>query len=342
MKILMLLDKPLPDVRVEKEMSALRACGHGVDLWCARSPRETWFLRKLRHFPRILARYVAMRAPRATRPDAIHVHDLPLARAGFLLAKRWGARLVLDLHEVYPLALEAYAWRRGWRRWFVRIGAWWRYLRWACRKADHIITVSPACREQVVTNSGNSRDGSPNVPEDKITLVHNTPEPSLCSLYRSKSSGRFVVAYVGSLDTHRGVDMAREACKRVGAGFEVINGKPYLDAMREAAACDVGVIPQLKSLHTDIAVSNKLFEYMALGLPVVTTNTAETARIVRESQCGVVAEVSIDGLEKAFRELKTDPALRDSLGQNGRRAVEERWNWTRDAEALCNVYARLK
>ena len=75
------------------------------------------------------------------------------------------------------------------------------------------------------------------------------------------------------------------------------------------------------------AVPSKLYEAMASQKPVILVATGEAADIVRRYEAGIVVPPGdIEGLAQAVRTLYADPALRERLGANGRRAAEEHFD----------------
>lgn len=93
------------------------------------------------------------------------------------------------------------------------------------------------------------------------------------------------------------------------------------------AAADVVLV----TLRTYIpgAVPSKLYEAMASGRPVVLVGRDEAAEIVRENRAGLTVEPGdVDGLAQALRTLYVNPQLRQSLGENGRRAAQQRFDRT--------------
>jgi glycosyltransferase involved in cell wall biosynthesis len=108
----------------------------------------------------------------------------------------------------------------------------------------------------------------------------------------------------------------------------------HRDALRIIADADIGILPHRRCTHWDHTIPNKLFDYMAAGLPVVTSDAAPFARIVRESACGeVFASRDAADLARAVLALR-NPAVRARYGENGRRAVLERYNWEHDSVEL--------
>jgi glycosyltransferase involved in cell wall biosynthesis len=86
---------------------------------------------------------------------------------------------------------------------------------------------------------------------------------------------------------------------------------------------------------------NALFNALAAGKPVLTTNLGEIARIVREEKCGVIVEQPTpDKLAEAIKPLR-DPAFRAPMSINARRAAREKYNWDAAAATLLSVYQQL-
>jgi glycosyltransferase involved in cell wall biosynthesis len=70
----------------------------------------------------------------------------------------------------------------------------------------------------------------------------------------------------------------------------------------------------------------KLFDYMAAGKPIISTNLKEVGDIIRSNDCGLVAENWAE-FEVHLKRLYEDRALATKLGKNGRVAVEKYFNY---------------
>jgi glycosyltransferase involved in cell wall biosynthesis len=91
------------------------------------------------------------------------------------------------------------------------------------------------------------------------------------------------------------------------------------------AGGDVAIVP-LKAFIPG-AVPSKLYEAMAVGLPVILVASGEPAEIVKRHRAGIVVEPGdVSGLAEALRLLASNPALRRELGGNGRVAVERHYD----------------
>ncbi len=73
---------------------------------------------------------------------------------------------------------------------------------------------------------------------------------------------------------------------------------------------------------------NKLFESMAIGLPVIACNFGEIAKVVSEADCGLLADPDdVESVAEAIRTLAEHPEMKAKFSQNGRRSIEGRYRW---------------
>jgi glycosyltransferase involved in cell wall biosynthesis len=107
------------------------------------------------------------------------------------------------------------------------------------------------------------------------------------------------------------------------------------------ASCDAMVALYDLNVQTQhkYGMANKIFEAMMCGLPVITNIAHE---IVNDTKCGIIVEYGNEKqIEEAILNLKENPALRKRLGDNGRRAFLEKYNWTNMEEKLYKIYEEL-
>ncbi len=106
---------------------------------------------------------------------------------------------------------------------------------------------------------------------------------------------------------------------------------------------DLGIIAYLVNSFTNTTISNKLFHYMAAGLPVLSTDMAPTRRILEEVGCG--RTIPLDSTPQEIAEiilrLKNSPEERAAMGQRGRQAVLEKYNWAFDFGRALSSLERL-
>ncbi len=140
-----------------------------------------------------------------------------------------------------------------------------------------------------------------------------------------------------------GKDVAalKELAKRKGVpGKFVFTGfVDYKDVPAYIAAADVAVAPYdpagFKGMekHGFYFSPIKIFEYMACGKPVITSNVEIVRDLIKENECGIVAEPGdIEELADKIKFILNNPELREKLGKNGRKAVLEKYSWNHVVE----------
>lgn len=86
----------------------------------------------------------------------------------------------------------------------------------------------------------------------------------------------------------------------------------------------------------------KLFEYMMMGLPVIATDFELWKDIVEGCDCGICIDPhDIDGIAKAIDYFINNPEIAKQKGLNGRKAVEQKYNWGMQEKALFEVYDHI-
>ena len=87
---------------------------------------------------------------------------------------------------------------------------------------------------------------------------------------------------------------------------------------------------------------NKLFEYMAAGLPVVASDFPLWRKLVTDLECGLVVDPSDPrAIADAVQWLIDHPAEAQAMGERGRMAVLEKYNWEVESGKLLALYESL-
>ncbi len=309
----------------------------------------------------------ALRAVKACQPERIFVRDLPLAPLGVWLGRRTGLPVVVDMAEPYPLAL-----RSNWQ--FDDLGGLDHLVRnprladlverWVLRSQPRVLVVSEESGERL------ERLG---LRADRWTLVGNTPEldrlapPSDAPPpWLETLPGRVILLFTGILVGDRGVDVAIDGLAQLirergpVAGLVVAGDGParaHYEARARAAgiedavqflgwtphdelaplwrAADVGILPFHDCAHIQTTLANKLFDYMATGLPVLASDVVPMRRVLAETGAGrVFAPGDPAEFARVLGELLEDPAARRTMGESGKKAADQTYSWARDAERL--------
>ena len=82
-------------------------------------------------------------------------------------------------------------------------------------------------------------------------------------------------------------------------------------------------------------------EAMAAGLPVVVSNQVSICREIESAQAGFVTPLNVLELRSGLNRLLQDQFLRDTMGRNGQKLVQEKYGWDRIAQDLTQLYERI-
>ena len=297
------------------------------------------------------------------RTDLVLVRDLPLAPLAIHEAHRHGVPCVVDMAENHPEM-----WRDVGRhdRWkipslILKNPALGKLMeRHTVRRADMIYVVVDEMRNHLLALGGDP---------GRIRIVSNTPDlqklgEAFHQTQAPDATETLDLVYAGFVSTHRGLDQVLPALARlrdtkplprlhvVGSGSQVAalrHAAQRLDISRQVlfhgwvkhedlkgyiAPCHVGLVPHLKTGHTDHTIPNKIFDYMAQAKPVLVSNARPLERIVQEVGCGLVfTDGDCADLAQKIETL-ADDALRQKMGEAGRAAVLYKLHWATDFDVV--------
>ncbi|MDY0276979.1 MAG: glycosyltransferase [Acholeplasma sp.] len=100
-------------------------------------------------------------------------------------------------------------------------------------------------------------------------------------------------------------------------------------------------IPQCMKTIGNLS-NTKLFEYMYLGLPVIGTDFQLWKEVIEVENCGVcVNPHDVAQIREAILKLTSNPTLSKQMGENGKKAINEKYNWNNEFIKLELVYKRI-
>jgi glycosyltransferase involved in cell wall biosynthesis len=301
------------------------------------------------------------------RYDLVYVHNMPdfLVLSG-LIPRLFGAKVILDLHDPMPelmqtiFSLPPTATSVRFLRWVER---------WSLGLADSVITVNRACAKIFAARS---------CPAEKITVIMNSPDETIFTP-RSRSVSRkpesdsspFVVMYHGSLVERNGLGLAVDAFAKVrqsipsaelhvygarNAFLEVVMetvrelglddcvhymGQRPLEQIVEAIeTCDVGVIPNKRSIFTELNTPTRIFEYLALGKPVIAPRASGITDYFGEDSLIFFELGDADDLARRIEYVYRNPA---EVSEITRRAgkIHQAHTWKAEKLVLVELVTQL-
>lgn len=310
------------------------------------SSRWTYLIRLLLFLAQAL-RVVTWRHMRE-RYDLIHVHSVPdFLIFAAIVPRISGCPIILDLHDLLP---EFYASKFG----DSSKSFWFKLLvleeRLSATLAQHVIIPNPLWEERVVKRS---------VPAEKCSVIINAPDFGIFKRepngHRDKS--RFVILYPGSLNWHQGLDIAIKAVGLLrdrfphinleiyGSGPELANlrhlvqelrledqvnimrPKPIREIAQIMSLADLGIVPKRSDSFGNEAFSTKILEFMAVGVPVLVSDTKIDRLFFDESVVQFFPSGNVEELARELAGLIEDKQRRTLMASRAFHFAEAN-NWS--------------
>jgi glycosyltransferase involved in cell wall biosynthesis len=307
-------------------------------------------------------------AAAAPEADVYHGHDLTALPAAVDAARRHpGSAVIYDSHELFlDAGLEAR------QPWFVRT-VLRRFERRLVRRVDAVITVNASIAKRLQDRY----DAPP------ATIVRNAPprqpvrttRPDLLRPAAGIPPGAPVVLYHGGFQRDRGLELLAEAMTdarlegahlvllgfgpleaslqslaaepRFGGRIHLLPAVPLDELLERVASADVSAMPnQPRTENERLSTPNKLFESIAVGTPVVSSDFPERRAIVIDDPDGPLGAVCDptrpEAVAAALAEvISLSPDAMADLRARCQRAAHERYNWETESARLLEVYARI-
>lgn len=289
---------------------------------------------------------------RSLRPAVVHFHDPELLLMGLTL-RLLGYRVIYDAHEDLPRAILS----KHWIRPAIRriISSIFEFIEDFCsRRLSAIIAATPhiARRFQAIQDNAICVTNYPVIAEGRGS---QEPQPD---------PRTFV--YVGAISRKRSAfEMVRATAM---AEARIIIVGPYED---QALADELAAMPEWKNIqylgivdHGRIwelmwrslggllffypepnhlnSVPNKMFEYMAGGIPILCSDFDDWKKIILENEIGLTCNpLDSKAIAALMRQIIDDPEAAKAMGRRGRQVVMEKYRWENEAAKLVALYERL-
>ena len=287
--------------------------------------------------------------------DIYHLHDPELMPVGLKLKGR-GKKVIFDSHEdvCRQMLSKPYLNPNLLRLMSVSFSF---YQRYACSRFDGLLAATPFIRDTLHKINPNTLD------------INNFPLPGELDAEVPWCDKRGEVCYIGGIAALRGIreviaacgmlksgtrlnlagrfsEAAVEAEVREMKGWQRVNQLGFVDrkAVRETLGRSVAGLVTFHPVpnHVD-AQPNKMFEYMSAGVPVIASHFPLWKEIVEGNGCGLCVDpLDPAAIAEAIDFLVNNPDMARWMGENGRKAVMERYNWLSEEQKLFRFYERLQ
>lgn len=390
MRILMVLENVFPqDERVEKEIASLMEAGHEIRIatysfenvgfsevyrgYTIYRRKISPLMYKLSAAILVLPFYFSYWRKylktiyKEWRFDAIHIHDLPLAKLGAEFKSRHGVRFVADQHEYYSdWIVQTAHYNRGIGKWVKALSRWKDYERRTLTAADLVCTVEAPLKELYIKERG--------IDPDRLVIVPNTPLKSIYGVKPRKiQKEHFNLFYCGGLDVLRGLDTVIRALPLLKEQIPeirlILTGKrnklfdpaelagklglrdlvqfhDWVDYRELPHEIDLGDIcfftPPVNREEIHNTIATKIYQYMARGKPVIVGSARYMKAFVERHQIGLsVDEKRPDEFADAVMKIYSDQTLREQFSSQARKTITS-FYWENTVRGMVNFYSQLE
>jgi glycosyltransferase involved in cell wall biosynthesis len=311
------------------------------------------YLPRLLKFCAAAAWFVGIRNRREPY-DLIHVHNMP----DFLTLtswwpRLWGTKVILDIHDMVP-ELYASKFKIGEDRAIIRA---LRHVEgFSARRADHVIISNHLWFDKFTARSAS---------KDKCSVFVNHVDPAIFfSRSRTRTDGKFIIIFPGSLQWHQGLDLAIRAFglirdKLSNSEFHIYGDgnakkdllrlvdelglqnqvkffgpKPLNEIAEIIANADLGVVPKRADGFGNEAYSTKIMEFMSQGVPVVLSRTKIDSFYFTDAEVRFFESGNVEAMADAILTVSRNQALRQAMIQNALEYVAKNSWAVKEAEYL--------
>jgi glycosyltransferase involved in cell wall biosynthesis len=288
-----------------------------------------------------------------------HYHSPEFILWGLKLRKTLGRPLIFDCMEDF----ESYARQRpGTPNCLRPLLAC--LVRWQLRIAMQ------SCDAIIVADSGTGKIFQPYA--RRVVVLHNFPRLSLFPDFQRKHQEKlYDIIYHGGMPSYylkeilgtddilvgRGYRLRWRLFGRIGDEFWfrqelkrrecedrfIISGLvPHDKIADEVQKAKVGIVPLPDFPKYQNNIPQKLFEYMALRIPVVMSDLPPSRPFIEGRRCAIaVPPGNYSAYADAIIQMIEDPLLCEQMGAEGRKLVEQNYNWEIESKKMLDLYSEL-
>lgn len=284
--------------------------------------------------------------------DIYHFHDPELLFYGLKLRKR-NYQVIYDSHEDVPrdILSKYYIWKpsRMFLSFFVE-----QIENYIASRLNMIITATPFIKERFLKINCNTE------------VINNFPVLSELYSKISWNDKKNYVCFIGGINVERGIyeivnaminttatlQLAGEfetsrifAKAKISKGWNKVKFHGYVNRQQARSILSeskAGLVTYHPHPNHINAQPNKIFEYMSASIPVIASNFPLWKSMIDLDQFGLyVNPMDTNEIAGAINYLIDNPDIASKMGENGRKAVEEKFNWEVEAKKLVGIYINL-
>lgn len=289
--------------------------------------------------------------------DIYHIHDPELLMYATRLINK-GKKVIFDSHENYPAQILHKEYLPKPMRLFIAF-IYQNYEKYILKRINAVVIPCKFGGHNIFENIAKET-----VYIDNLPILSNIFDSNQKLSYPQVPS----ICYVGGLTYSRGITHLIKAS--YGAGVKLIlcgnfnpieyhsqlmelpeyecvdyrgflNRDQVVDVYRESliGMCTILNVGQYNKGDN---FATKVYEYMSMGLPVIITDSPYARKVMEEYGFGICVQPdNVEEIASAIRYLLDNPDIAKQMGENGRRAVLDKFNWGIEEKKLIKLYDDL-
>lgn len=295
--------------------------------------------------------YKALRKAIKINADIYHLHDPELIPIGLKL-KKIGKKVIFDAHEDIPKQLLSKDYLHPFSAKILSC-FFLIFEKVSLQRLNFIVAATPNIYEKYADW------------RLKVIDINNYPVIQEFQSQADYQNRPHEVAYVGGISAARGVKEVIRSLSHCRKGvrlnlagnfssaalrdevlryprWHAVNALGFLDREKVKATLGrsrAGIVTFLPfSNHID-AQPNKMFEYMAAGIPVISSDFPLWRNIIEGNHCGLcVNPLDSKEIARAIDWIIDNPGKAEKMGRNGQKAVLKKYNWNIEEKKLLKLY----
>lgn len=285
------------------------------------------------------------------KPNLIINREIILADISGRIAKKYNIPIVMDMAENYPSVMKL------WKKYsdtflkklvyhHIDLPTW--LEKDSLKYMNGVITVCDENSKRLENEYGY---------KGKQVTIYNSPSKEFFDFKRFELKRKYTtIAYHGYINTERNLDNVLDVGKEFNElKFEIWGSGVLLKELKQKyskysnieffgeynltdlksiiKSTDIGILPYILSPHIHNTISNKMFDYMACGIPVLTSKSNAMMNLISKTGCGYYH--NFEDNEEIFKVFSNlDKYDWESKGRNGYNSFIKEFNWESDKEKL--------
>lgn len=303
----------------------------------------------------IVRKFILLCKSNNIKPSVIHYHELSFSPIANLLKKHFKCKLIFDCHEFY----FSYYFEKAFNYKNLKKSArTLLQLKDAVHNADAIISVTKNL-DNIISLMSKTQ---------KHIIVYNCSNFPIQEKQAKNNFDKLVLVHEGSLKFNRGLSLMLElftddylrehivlkiignlpekeltyfrekkvTCSITDSMLEITGWVDY-EKVHEHLIGDIGIIFFEKTFNAYFSMPNKLFNYINVGLPILSVQCAEVSDFILEHKIGVIVERNIDSIKKGLHELMANY----NYYQQNIKIAQKSFAWENEKTKLLSLYEEL-